>query len=637
MNDDLNTAKAYEFGEFRLEPDNGKLWRGDETIAVTHKAIELLKLLVDKRGMTVSKNEILDTLWHDTYVDENNLAVTVSALRRALGEGPHDNRFIETVPKRGYRFVAEAVETNPSYIIERRTQTRITVAEDDGHILGRIRGWSLQTKALVVVVAFLAVVGSVIAFRSLTAPPSDVGGGALAPNAPVRAVAVLPFSHIGGGDRNEMLNFGITDTLITRLSKIREVAVRPTSSVWRYAGEKPDVVVVGRELKVDAVLQGSVQRIGDSVRINVQLVNTSDGLPIWAESFDSNLADIFALQDSIAQRTARALTVELTNEEWTLMARRPTENSEAFRLYLIGRYYWNKRTPESLKQSIATYQEALSKDADFALAYAGLADCYQLLAEYLVSTPNEAFPMAKEAALKALAIDGRLAEAHTSLGYALAFYDWDWPAAEREFKLAIELDPNYATAHQWYAEVLTALGRFDEATTEMQRARYLDPTSQIIRVDLSAVYFAARRFDLSLAEANEVIAAEPNFAYAHLIVWFNLEQMQRRDEAAAAYVRAIQLFGETSAATELSQALTKNGVTAMWEERLRQVEQSSAFSSMWRAVVQIQLGNDDKAIEWLEKSFEERDRWIANLKTSPAVDRLRSNPRFQALEQRVGF
>jgi len=290
-------------------------------------------------------------------------------------------------------------------------------------------------------------------------------------------MAVLPFKPLVASDRDEYLEMGMVDVLITKLSNIRQLKVRSISSVRKYADLQQDPIAAGRELQVEAVLDGSIQRIGDRVRVTVRLLNVQDGISLWADKFDEPFTNIFALQDSISERVAAALPLNLSREEKDRLSRHYTENTEAFQLYLKGRYFWNKRTEEGFRKGIDYFNQAVRDDPNYAMAYTGMSDCYALLSDFGFVSPKEGFPKAKEAATRALAIDEKLAEAHTSLGHVKRDYDWDWPGAEQEFKRAIELNPNELSAHQWYAVYLSALGRHQEAIAEIKRALDLDPLS----------------------------------------------------------------------------------------------------------------------------------------------------------------
>lgn len=619
---------AYEFGEFRLIPEERLLFRSVEPVSLPPKLFDALVLLVANDGHLIEKSALLDLLWPETYVEEATLARTISSLRKLLGE-TSDHKLIETVPKRGYRFTAPVRRLSDSGAGERVSlkNSEPAISPDPKPPV-----WSRPFSRRVLAACLLAIaLVSAVLIASWNRQPA-------AKTKALKSIAVLPFSRIGEGERNETLQFGMTDTLITRLSGLRRVIVRPTSSVSKYAVDDQNAMKAGRELKVDVVLEGSIQTSEDRVRVNVHLMSTTDGSTLWAEKFDTPFTDIFAVQDSISEHVVRALSPRFENEGYST-ARRATENPEAYRLYLEGRFLWNKRTVKSLSRSIDYFEQAIALDPQYALAYAGLADCQQILAEYMAATPKDAFTKAREAAKKALAIDDQLAEAHASLGYTLAFYDWNWSEAEREFKRAIELDPNYATAHHWYSELLMAVGRFDEAIAENEMAARLDPTSLIIQTNAAAYYFVTRDFDASIRSAQKVLDTDPDFAYSYIFICFASEAKGLRKESVEAYIKSVELFGEAAAAEELRSVLAKNGVNAAWHKRIEQVkpEHQPAFSSLWRSILFTIAGDKERAIESLERAYENRDRWIVNIKYSPGYDSLRDDPRFQNLVSRIGL
>lgn len=637
---------CYEFGKFRLILEERLLLCGTEQIALPPKVFDALVLLIENEGHLVEKNFLLDLLWPDAFVEEATLARTISSLRKVLGESPED-KFIETVSKRGYRFVApvrsvaEDVSVFPTeYETARDTDVNAFVKAESraiskpdiapvGIVMSPGKKLAARPVLLITLLAVSAVaVGLIISWNQQANPAKEM-----------KSIAVLPFNRIGNGERDETLEFGMADTLITRLSNLKRVIVRPTSAVSKYAGQKPDAIAVGRELQVDAVLEGSIQKSGERVCVNVLLISTTDGSSLWAEKFDTAFTNIFTIQDSISEQVISALTPQLSGNARQVTVKRSTENTEAYQLYLQGRFFWNKRTAKSLKKSIEYFEQAIAKDPEYALAYAGLANCHQLLAEYFAATPEEGFTKAREAAKKALEIDDQLAEAHTSLAYTLAFYDWNWAGAEKEFKRALELDPNYATAHQWYGEFLVAMGRFDEAKIEHEKALELDPTSLIIHIDLASYYYTARQFDEAIKWSQKVIEMDPDFAYGYIFLSFSLGQKGMKQEAAEAYIKSVELFGEPQEAQELRDILGKNGIKAMWLKRIEQVDPSKreSFSALWRALLYGWAGDNQNALDWLDKAFERRDRWIVNSKYSPEMDIHRSEPRFQELLRRIGL
>jgi tetratricopeptide (TPR) repeat protein len=398
----------------------------------------------------------------------------------------------------------------------------------------------------------------------------------------------------------------------------------------------------GRKLGVDALLEGTIQRSGDKIRVTVQLVRAKDGTPLWADTFHEQFTNIFVLQDSISGQMAKALTMKLTGEEEKQLAKDYTDNPGAYQAYLKGRYFWNKRTSNGLEMAVKSFTQATELDPAFALAYAGLADCYNLLAYYSKAPPKESFPKAKSMAIRALEIDDALAEAHTSLGYVKMRHDWDWMGAEREFKRAIELKSNYATAHHWYSEFLTMMGRFDEAITEAKRARELDALSLIINTDLGRTLIWARQYDEAIEQLEKTLELDPNFAEAHNILGRAYEQKGMKDEAISEWLRAMTLSGKSQERIEaLRNAYGVSGMGGYLQNQLdfllKEPSNPRNVSLFSIAFLYTRLGNKKEALEWLEKAFEERSEKLIILKVDQNFDSLRSDPRFKELLRRVGL
>ena len=437
------TKHLYRFGPFELDAAKRLLLREGEPVPLTPKVFDTLLVLVENSGQVLEKDELMKKLWPDAVVEENNLNQCISTLRKALQESAGEHRYIVTIPGRGYQFVASVTEppvdeagpTAPSGVVDHR--------------------WRLTRNAWIVSVLAAA---SVMVMGYLW---RAVWPGRTAREARVRSIAVLPFKSLGLLEGDEYLGLGLADALITRLGNVPGTLVRPTSSVVRYTDPSLDPVAAGRQLKVDSVLDGKIQRSGDRIRLTVQLLRVDDGAPLWADRFDESFTDIFSVQDSISEQVTRALLLRLTAPEKQRVTRRYTANAEAYRAYLKGRYYWSKSTPEGLDKAIEAFQQAIEIDPNYALAYAGLADCY-VFGSGLGRPLRERVPKARAAIEKALKIDDGLAEAYAPQAYIKLSYDWDWEGAERDFKRAIDLNPSYATARQWYAECLSFQGRSED-------------------------------------------------------------------------------------------------------------------------------------------------------------------------------
>ena len=468
-----NKGFVYEFGDFVLDPNEKTLFVSGQPIHLPAKEFETLLLLVRHNGHALTKEEMISAIWQDSFVEEGNLAKQISRLRKVFNTGGEE--LIETIPKHGYRFKVTDLRRRESdalepVIVEKRTVKRVRLdlpGSEDGQMspVAKLSRPQYETRPNAVWVgAGLLIIAAVSAGLYLW-----LSGTRQSPAPVVKSLAVLPFKPVASDDSDEYLRLGLTDALITKLSNLKQVVVRPTNAVRNFGDRDP--LAAGRELSVDAVLDGNVQRVGQQVRVTVQLVNVRDGSLLWGGKFDEKFTDIFSVQDAISEQVARALEPGLTGEERTLLAKRHTASADAHHAYVLGRIFWNKRTAKDFEQAIVHFDDAIQKNPNYALAYAGLADSYSLLADYQGAPAPQSYEKARAAALKALELDDSLAEAQTSLAYVSMYRDWDWEGAERRYRLAIARNPNYATAHQWYAEFLTAMGRFDDALAAIRRAK----------------------------------------------------------------------------------------------------------------------------------------------------------------------
>jgi serine/threonine protein kinase/Flp pilus assembly protein TadD len=502
-----------------------------------------------------------------------------------------------------------------------------------------VSGFFSQKRMLVVVACLaLAFVIATLLFYFISQRMS----GPIA-DQPVKSIAVLPFKSLGAGaDADEYLGIGLAETLTARLSSLKLLTVRPTSAILKYASAQKETVVAGRELGVDTVLEGSIRKVGERVRVTAQLVSTRDGSLIWTENFDENFTDIFKLEDSISGQVVQALALRLSGEEQQRLTRRYTDNPEAYRLYLKGRYFWNKRTADGFKRSIEQYKQALEIDSGYALAYAGLADSYKGLAFYNFAAPNETMPQAKEAALHAIALNNKLAEPHASLAHVLTNYDWNWSEAEKEFKLSIELNPDYATAHQWYAiHYLTAKRRWEEALQEMKTALELEPTSLVMNSFMGATLHYAGRTDEAIDQLRKTIELDPNFAVAHWYLGLAYEQKKMFGEAVAEFQQAVTLSGgsplmKAALAHAYAKTNRKAEAIAILNE-LQELSKSSYLSSYEVAAVYVALGDNEQAFQFLERAYEEHCFHLVFLNVWPQFVPIRSDPRFRDLLRRIGL
>lgn len=666
MANSLRNKKIYEFGDYRLNPAERQFLRLDKPVQIPPKAFDLLLVLIENNGSLVTKDDLMKSIWQDSFVEDSNLAQNIHTLRKIFSETSHgEQTFIETVPKQGYRFKAEVREifteqsSNSPLVLEKHTITRIIKEEeieDEEIEKGMERrgekllitpsplppfatsGFTRVSRSVVVLSVALLVLVSLAAWFVYRWNENRKTNGILT----VRSLAVLPFKFVGnaGGD-DEYLKVGLPDALITRLCNSRLIAVRATSAILKYDRQDLNPVNAGRELQVESVLEGSIQRVEDRVRVTVQLVRVEDGSVIWGDKFEELSANVLSVQDSISAQVVRALALRLGDEEKELLAKRYTTNPDAQKLYLQGRFLWNQRTPESLLKSINFFEQAKEKDSNYALAYVGLADSYQLLAEYRALPTGEAFSKARAATTKALEIDPNLAEAHTSLAYTLAFYDWNWKEAEKEFKKAMELNPNYATAHQWYSELLLALGRFDESTSELKKAQELDPLSLIIQTDFAGHCYILGQYDKAIEQSKKVIELDPKFAYGYVFLWISYEQKGETDKAIETLLKALPIWGVTGDVIEKrKEAYTKAGAKAYWQrniEELKDTTKKDYSTAFDKAMLYLRVGDKERTFEWLRKSYEARERWFINIKHDPQWNEIRSDTRFAELVQKTGL
>jgi len=460
---------------------------------------------------------------------------------------------------------------------------------------------------------------------------------------PQPSIAVLPFTNLSADKEQEYFCDGMAEEIINALSQVEDLRVVARTSAFSFRGKEIDIREIGKKLNVQTLLEGSVRKAGNRVRITAQLINVSDGYHLWSERFDRDLADVFAIQDEISLAIVDKLKIKLLGDEKAKMLKRYTQNLEAYDLYLKGRYHWNRRTPDALKKAMAHFEQVIQKDPDYALAYAGMADCYSMLAQVYALPPKEAFPKAKALASKALQIDETLAEAHTSLAFVLSCFDWDWAETEREFRKAIELNSNYATAHQWFAlGLLVNLGRTPEAIEEIHKALELDPLSLIVNTAAGGVYLHAGREDKAVEQAEKILDMDPSFGFAHMILADVNERRRKYDEAVAEGLMAYSFAGFLSQheVAILREAYASSGWTGYlrrWLEIMRpKVEQGQVLYYKMASLYAC-LDEAEKAIECLEKAYEEHDYSLNGLLVDEAFEKLRSNPRFVQLIKKMGF
>lgn len=625
----MRQGQIFEFGGFQLDVEKRLLKRSDsETVALTPKVFETLLYLVENKGRVIEKDELMSAIWPDTVVEENNLSQNISILRRALGENRGEHRFIATIPGRGFKFVADVQtqeEAKDSLESDELSISNSPEREDRGSG----KDLAVRRRMLISVVALLTVItvaGSAVYYwRSSSA------------NTKITSIAVLPFKPIVAEGRDEALELGMADTLIARLGGSREITVRPLSSVRRFGSLEQDPQLAGRVLAVDAVLDGSIQRFGDKIRVNVRLLRTANGAPLWNGTFDERFSDIFAVQDAIAQKVNAALALSLNGRGTTA----GTKNTEAYRLYLHGRYHVGKVTPPEIRRGIDFFKRAIDADPTYALAYAAMAQAFASLPITSDVPPNDAFPQAKAAAQRALEIDPNLSEARVVLGLVEFWFEWDWTNSETELKNAIAIDPNNADAHRFYAVLLTALGRSDESLREIETARQLDPLSLIFNALKAQSLFFAGRDAEAIEQANKTLEIEPDFWVARIMLARAYIRQNEFDSAIKEAEKAAASSGGNSEAASLTgYAMARSGRRDEAASILKDLETNSNqryVPSYNIAMIYNGLGDRLNALLYLRKALSERDARIILLKVEPKWDEVRSEPQFVEIISTIGF
>jgi DNA-binding winged helix-turn-helix (wHTH) protein/TolB-like protein/Flp pilus assembly protein TadD len=644
---------TYRFGEFTVDPRRRVMLREGQAVQLSSRAFDLLLALLESEGRELSKNELMSRIWTDQIVEDANLTVTMTQLRKALGEKASDHRLIVTIPGRGYRFVGDlrreelSIDGYPASLEIVTEEEKATDAADDEARPAGLRETpapasapkapgARANRALVALIA-----GGVLLATGITAYYFWIKRGPSNVTPRINSIAVLPFKPLLAQSRDETLEMGMADTLIARLSNIREINVRPISSVRKYTALEQDPIAAGREQRVDAVLDGQIQKATDKIRVTVRLLRVADGTPMWSSQFDEKMADIFTVQDSIAERVAAALAVRLTNDEQRGLTKRHTEDPEAYQDYLKGRYQLNRLTDDGFFKGRDYFQQAINKDPKYALAYAALADAYNALGDFDALASNDAFPRAREAAEKALALDESLAEAHSALALVKFYFDWDFAGAEREFQRALATNPGYSDARKTNGYYLTAMGRFEEGLHEMKRALELDPISLEKTAAIGEVLYHQRHYDQAIEQYRKALEMDANSGFTHWALGRTFLAQGKYSEAIAEFQTSIPLSGDSpDEPAELARAYALSGKR---DEALKILEELKRFSEHKHvaptviAAIYGALGDKTQAFVFLEKAYSERDFILVMLNVEPMFDPLRSDPRFAELSRRVGL
>jgi TolB-like protein/DNA-binding winged helix-turn-helix (wHTH) protein/Flp pilus assembly protein TadD len=653
----LQHVFVVRFGTYEVSLQSGEVRKAGVKIRVQQQPLKLLEVLLERPGEVVTREELRSRVWpNESFGDfDQAVNIAIAKLRSALGDSADNPRYIETLPKRGYRFIADvsfvdaegrtrkpesasadSAVTQPGrqfqvngLAIPPVTEPGPQLPSPELTVAPKPRFWATGRLIMALSLVSLAIL-SILFFRSRRQPPTAI-----------RSLAVLPLENLSGDASQNYFSDGMTDELITDLAQISALRVISRTSVMVYKGARKPLPQIARELHVDAVVEGTVLRAGDQVRITAQLIDAFTDKHLWSQSYQGELRDTLALQDRVARAIADQIQINLTPREQAALKSGRVVNPEAYESYLKGRYFWNKRTADGLRVALAYFNQAIEEDPKYAQAYSGLTDTYALLGDwqYAVMTPREAYPKAKAAALRAVELDSALGEAHNSLAFVLDGFDWDLDAGGKEFRRAIELNPGYATAHHWYAWHLALLGRFDEAITEMRKAKGLDPLSLIINADLAELLILAHSYDESMRQSRKTIEMDPNFAMAHNQLGQAYLQQHMYEQAVVELQRAVQLSaGSPTVIANLARACALSGRRGDALKLLNGLKTSSTpgFSRASEiAAIYVSLGHKDEAMNWLEKGYPER--FNPGVLIRPGFDPLRSDPRFRDLAHRIGL
>jgi TolB-like protein/tetratricopeptide (TPR) repeat protein len=541
---------------------------------------QVLAALLERAAEVVTREELHQRLWPgDTFVDfDHGLNAAIARLRGALCDSASSPRYIETIPRRGYRFLGRVETLSGDAVSERRVM-----------------------------------------------------------------LAVLPFENMDAAPEQEYFADGMTEEMIAQLGRLNpsHLGIIARTSAMQYKHTAKGVDQIGGELSVDFVLEGSVRRAGQRVRITAQLIRVRDQSHLWAESYDRTLDDVLAIQTECAGRISQSLAVELLPSQREAMERAATRDPTAYEAYLQGRFYWNKRSEEGFRRAIEYFERSIAQDSGFALAYVGLADVYNLLGQFSMLLPKEAYERARSAANRALEIDPYLAEAHTSLAHGRFLCEWNWSGAEQEFLLGLQLNPNQVQGHYWYAFYLTAMKRFDEAFAHMRLALALDPVSLVVNTYFAWACYYSRDYDQAIERFKKALDLDPNFAIANIFLGLAFLQKGEWDQAIEALRRGTELTGDhPGAVAALAAAYAsagKKGEAGKALERLKGSSTQRYVSPYYRALALLSLGDQEAALDWIEKAGEARSGWLAYVGVDPAMDLLRPHPRFQKLLHQLAF
>ncbi|MFM9904761.1 MAG: winged helix-turn-helix domain-containing tetratricopeptide repeat protein [Pyrinomonadaceae bacterium] len=575
-----NQAVNYEFEDYKLLTEERLLMRDGRPVSLKPKVLETLLALVRSRGRLMTKDELIGEIWAGNVVEEGNLTQYIFTLRKVFGETPQDHRFILTVPGQGYRFIAKVNEIN----------------SNNGFVTN-----------------------------------GNSGSGKVA------SLAILPLKLLTVSESDHYLGLAIADALITRLSLNQTVTVRPTATIVRYSESDAEPVSIGRDLSVDAIVGGTIQKIKGKFHVNIQLTDVRTLKTIWARQFDADATDLISFQDQISAQVADSLTIELNR---TCQGKKLPKGTQTYQMYLKGRFFWEKRCEVGIRKALNNVLEVVEAEPDFPLGHVGIADCYLFLGEYLFDKPQAAFPPARAAALKAVALDPGLAEAYASLGEYYFYYERNWAKAHEMYTEAIRLDPNYASAFHWYCWYLIAMNQYDEALVQIERAQTLDPNSLILNTIRGLPFYYRGEYEQAIRQFNDTLEIDPEFDHARYYLGSALVHSGKSKEAVTEFEKLVQAqpiqqfygllgycYGVSGEATKARRIL----------KELDRMEKESYISPYIRAIVHTGLGEKDKALEMLQRALDQNAAWLVWLNADPFFSSLRNEPKFLRIIQELKF
>lgn len=631
---DTRKETDFTFDGYHLDASRRLLLKDGVPVALHAKAFDVLLALVGRHGEVITKEELLEIAWPGQFVEEGNLTVQISTLRKLFAETKNEHRFIVTVPGRGYTFVAD-VSHPEELVVESHRRSTIVIEENlAGNATSDVARLAAPSRTRW---SRVVTVGSLVMIFAAGGLGYLLYSSTAAATKQIKTIAVMPFANETSNPDLEYLTDGITETLINSLSQLSGVSVRARASVSRFKSKELNLQQLRSDLNVEAILSGRVVQQGDHLTFFVALIDTETGNQIWGEQYERPQTEMVGLQNEIARDVSNKLRDRLSRTDQEHLAKKYTADPEAYLLYLKGRFFWNKRSPNDLKQAIEFFEQATKRDPNYALAFTGLADAYSLLSNYGGSLPHETKPKARTAALKALQLDDTLAEAHTSLGGILGDYDYDFAGEEREYKRAIELNPNYATAHHWYAELLARSGRVGDAEAEFKKALELDPLSLIINRSYAESLVYARRYDDALAQLLKMREFDPDFIGVDIDIALVNQLKGNYGEAVESHALVEEkMLGKPEYAAQMRESFARGG----WEEFLKEMTGPTRPANLpyyLAATFDVARGDSDAAFGNLDQAIENREPFILNMKVDPRLDPIRGDVRFNELLKRIGL